>query len=110
MKNFNLSTFLGCCVISAGIIVAGWLISSRIPDSPTIPPSLTVTTSNMDDQYDDYLTKYDVQGYLGVAEENLDALLESGELDSVYTKIGTSYVFSKAALQEWVEGRISANG
>ena len=45
-KNFDLSLFLGCCVISVGIIVAGWLISKEMPDTTKVPSSLAITTTD----------------------------------------------------------------
>ena len=33
MKNFNLSQFLGCCVIGISIVIAGWLISKDLPNT-----------------------------------------------------------------------------
>ena len=45
-KNFDLSLFLGCCVISVGIIVAGWLISKEMPDTTKVPASLAITTTD----------------------------------------------------------------
>ena len=33
MKNFNLSQFLGCCVIGISIVIAGWLISKELPNT-----------------------------------------------------------------------------
>ena len=45
-KNFDLSTFLGCCVISIGIIIAGWLISRELPDTTHVPSSLAVTITD----------------------------------------------------------------
>lgn len=110
-KNFDLSTFLGCCVISVGIIVAGWLISKELPDTTHVPSSLAVTTTDSAyGQFGEYLSEYQVSGYLGITNEDVTALIESltktGELDSVSTMIGANRVFVKSKLDEWMENRV----
>ena len=44
MKNFNLSQFLGCCVIGISIVIAGWLISKELPNTTQVPSNLSVMT------------------------------------------------------------------
>ncbi len=106
MKNFNLSQFLGCCVISVGIVVAGWLISQELPDTTRVPSSLSVTTKTMDELYGNYLSEYEVAAYLSIAEEDVDALLRTGKLDGTYMVAGESLMFSREKLDEWVKQQI----
>lgn len=106
MKSFNLSQFLGCCVISVGIIVAGWFISEELPDTTQVPSSLSVVTKTMDELYGNYLSEYEVAAYLHITEEDVDKLLGSGELEGTYTVAGASYVFSREKLDEWVKKQI----
>ena len=106
MKNFNLSQFLGCCVISIGIIVAGWLISEELPNTTQVPSNLSVVTKTMDELYGNYLCKSQVAAYLNIADDDIDKLLNSGELDGTYTVAGDSYIFSREKLDEWVDKRI----
>lgn len=106
MKTFNLSQFLGCCVISIGIIVAGWLISNELPDTASVPASFSVTTRTADELYGNYLSKYEVAAYLNITDEDVEKLLNSGELDGTYTVAGANYVFSREKLDEWVSNRI----
>ena len=110
-KNFDFSTFLGCCVISVGIIVAGWLISKELPDTTHLPSSLAVTTTDSAyGQFGEYLSEYQVSAYFGITNEDVTALIESltktGELDSVSTMIGANRVFVKSKLDEWMENRV----
>ena len=88
MKNFNLSQFLGCCVISIGIIIAGWLISKELPNTTSVPASFSVTTQTRDEMFGNYLSKYEVTAYLNITDEDVDKLLNSGELDGTYTIAG----------------------
>lgn len=106
MKNFNLAQFLGCCVISFGIIVAGWLISKELPNTTQVPSSLSVITQTQDERYGSYLAKSQVAAYLKITDEDVDSLLNSGELDGTYTITGANYVFSREKLDEWVDRRI----
>ena len=106
MKNFNLSQFLGCCVISIAIIISGWLISKELPNTTQVPSNLSVTTKTMDERYGNYLSKYEVAAYLNITDEDVDTLLNSGELEGTYTVAGANYVFSRKKLDTWVTSRI----
>ena len=106
MKNFNLSQFLGCCVIGISIVIAGWLISKELPNTTQVPSNLSVMTQTQDEQYGNYLSKYEVAAYLGITDEDVDKLFASGELDGTYTVAGANYIFSREKLDEWVENRI----
>ena len=109
-KNFDMSLFLGCCVISIGIIIAGWLISKELPDTTRVPSNLAVTTTDVAyGQFGEYLSNHQVAAYLGITDEDVNALVESliktGELDSVSTEIGANRVFVKSRLDEWMDNR-----
>ena len=106
-KNFDMSLFLGCCVISVGIIIAGWLISKELPETTRVPASLAVTTTNVDyAQFGEYLSKNEVAAYLGITDEDVNVLIEAGEFDNTFTKLGANYVFVKSALDEWMANRM----
>ena len=109
-KNFDISLFLGCCVISIGIIVAGWLISRELPDTTHVPSNLAVTTTDSAyGQFGEYLSNHQVAAYLGITDEDVNALVETliktGELDNVSTEIGANRVFVKSKLDEWMDNR-----
>ena len=106
-KNFDISLFLGCCVISAGIVISGWLISKELPDTTHVPSSLAVTTTDSAyGQFGEYLSQYEVAAYLGITDEDVASLIKSGELDGVSTKLGANYVFVKSKVDEWMENRV----
>ena len=106
-KNFDISLFLGCCVISIGIIVAGFLISKELPDTTHVPSNLAVTSVNSaHGQFGEYFSEYQVAAYLGITNEDVTALMEAGELDGVSTKLGANYVFIKSKVDEWMENRV----
>lgn len=106
-KNFNLSLFLGCCVISIGIIIAGWFISKELPETTHVPSNLAVTTVNSEyGQFGEYLSEYQLAAYLGITNEDVTTLINSGELAGVSTKLGANYVFIKSKVDEWMENRV----
>jgi len=107
-KNFDLSLFLGCCVISVGIIVAGWLISKEMPDTTKVPSSLAITTTDSAyGEFGEYLSKYELAAYLGITDDDVTSLINSGELKDVSTKLGANYVFVKDAVDEWMAERLA---
>lgn len=106
-KNFDLSLFLGCCVIAIGIVLAGWLISKELPETTKVPANLAVTTTNVESGYEfgNYLSKHEVSAYLGITSEDVNTLIQSGQLDGISTQLGANLVFSKEGLDKWMEGR-----
>ena len=107
MKNFNLALFLGCCVIGICITISGVLISNKLPETPHFPANLSVTTASSQTEFEDFLSEYEVAVFLKISQEDLTKLIVSGELDPYCTKINDTYVFSKVALEGWMNDRIS---
>ncbi|NLB42132.1 MAG: helix-turn-helix domain-containing protein [Clostridiales bacterium] len=107
MKNFNLSVFLGCCVIGISIIISGILVSNNLPETTQVPSNLAVTTSSSVSEFADFLSQYEVSAFLKVSDEDVSDLIASDEFDKVGTKVGDSYIFSKVALEAWMNERIS---
>lgn len=103
MKNDGLLKFLGNCIIALAIIIASCIIAFHLPDTTTVPSTLNVSTQSGQIQFGDYLSRYDVAGYLGISSEEADKLIDSGAMDSAIYKIGETYIISKSALQKWVE-------
>lgn len=111
MKNFSLSTFLGLCVLGVcllvGLVFSGWIIAQELPDTTQIPDMLAIQPVDQQNQsYGDYLSLQQAASYLGVRETDIEDLMQSGELEGIYTKIDRYYIFSKAKLQQWVDKRI----
>lgn len=107
MKKFNLSFFLGCCIIGICIIISSLLISKSLPISTPFPADIAVTTSDDAAEFKDYLSEYEVAAFLSISSDDVSKLIESGEIDAYGTKIGDSYVFSKVALEGWMNDQIS---
>ncbi len=107
MKNFNLSLFLGCCVIGICIIISSILVSNNLPDTTHVPSNLAVTTSNSVSEFQDFLSEYEVAAFLRISSDDVSNLIASDEFDAFGTKIGDSYVFSKVALEGWMNDKIN---
>ncbi|MCL2773175.1 MAG: hypothetical protein FWD71_07470 [Oscillospiraceae bacterium] len=104
MKNFNFSLFLGCCVISIGIIIAGIIVGNHLP--PVISGNFSGSIADGTQQFDEYLTAYDVERFLKITDDDLNTLIQSGELKGTYTIIQGHNVFSRDKLSEWIKTRI----
>ena len=108
MKNNGLWIFLGCCVLASAIGYAGNEIAGQLPERADIPQSLYVTTNEQrkSQEFGDYLTIYEAAQYLGISQDDIEELIESGEWDPVAYTMGDSCIISKAAVQEWVETKL----
>jgi hypothetical protein len=104
MKNFNLSLFLGCCVVSAGVIVGSLIISANLPATPIIPSSMTLSDSMA--EFGEYLSDNEAAAFLRIGYEEFPEFVDSGALRGTFTTIEGYRVFSKDKLSEWVNARI----
>lgn len=113
MINNGVLNFWGCCVFSVAIIIAAFTIANKLPETPIIPSNLSISTQSStqstERQYGDYLSQWEVAVYLGITDDDVTTLLESGDFDSAVCKVGESYIFSKRALQEWVDSKIGTD-
>lgn len=105
-KNFNFALFFGCCVISIGIVIAGLLISTNMPDAALMPRNLSVTTSDGTTVFREYMSEYEAAGFLMLDADELMAFIQTGELNETFTVIQGQYVFSKEKLTQWINRRI----
>ena len=73
----------------------------------TINGSLNVSNSDYNNKIEsDVLLIYDAEIMLGYEPNTLRQDIQKGKLEGIpYTKVGTQYLFSKKALEEWVYNR-----
>jgi hypothetical protein len=105
MKSFNWSLFLGSCVIGIAIIIAGILISGNLPQTPVIPSSLSVSTSDVSTQPREFMPEYEAAGFLMIGINDFDAFVDSGQLDGTFAVIEGNRVFSKEKLTQWLDSQ-----
>lgn len=107
MKNSGLCNFLGCCVIAVAILASGIIIAHNLPDTTEVPNRFGVSVDGEKAAFGDFLSESEAAAYLGLTNEDITQLLESGELDSAVYKVGENYIISRQALQEWAESKIT---
>ncbi|HBF66354.1 MAG TPA: hypothetical protein DDW34_12245 [Clostridium sp.] len=107
MKNFIISLFLGCCVIGLCVIISGVIIAYKLPETESFPNDISVSTTDAEPEFKDFLSEYEVAAYLSVGNDEVTNLIQSGEITAFATKFGDSYVFSKVALEDWMNSRKS---
>ena len=107
MKNNILTTLLGSSIIGVSIIISGVIIANNLPDTTRVPAGFSVTATQAEMDGKDFLSEEEVAVYLGVTSDDVASLIKSGELDPFGTKIGSSYIFSKVALEGWMNTQIS---
>ena len=85
-RNFGFSLFLGCCVVALGIIIAGHTIARQIPDTlhGSLHGSFSGTLMDGSDSPREFMSKWEAARFLRMAYEQLDSLIDSGELDGTY--------------------------
>ena len=81
------------------------MIANKIAQIPEFPYNLNVSTHDDTHQFGDFLSIYDVSGYLGITYDEAENLINSGELDSTIYRNGEICIISKQALQEWVNSQ-----
>lgn len=59
--------------------------------------------TDIDNNYKDAMSIYDAAQYLGVSQEELEQLIITKKIDIPVTKINKNYVFSKNAINKWLE-------
>ena len=106
MKKINISVILGCCIISIGIILAGFIIANKLPETPFIPNNLSVTTTDGTTVSNEYLSEYEASAFARVNVDDFQRIIGTGDLDWTFTIIQGNRVFSKEKLSLWLEIRI----
>jgi hypothetical protein len=112
LKNFNLSLLLSCCVIGICIIIAGIIVANNLPETTHIPQGFSITNYDGNTPaptFGEYFTLFDAAKFLKIDMNDLDAMVNSGELDGTFTSFPTGYVFSKERLTQWMERRFPTN-
>ena len=108
MKNFNLSLFLGCCVIGICIIIAGVIVANNLPETTRVPHGFVITDGNTPTStFGEFMSAFEAALFLKIDNSDLDRLIQSGELDGTFTSFPNGYTFSKEKLIQWMERRFA---
>jgi len=110
---FNLALFLGYCVIGIAIVIAGILISNRVP--PDMQGHFTGHFSgnirNNNDEISlelpDFFGIATASSYLAIPSHSLFELIRySGEMQGTFTELGGTYIFSRERFLNWLESQM----
>ena len=83
-NSLNLALLLGLCAIAISILIVGALIARRIPQQ--ILGNFSGMLVNENVAVHEFMTdEWEVARFIGIWEEDLVALVESGELDGTFT-------------------------
>jgi hypothetical protein len=95
--------------LSFSLIIAASIIGKAIKTAPVsyFPNSLNVALQQQQQQHQNTEEKaYNLKTaseYLGIVEFQLKQIIEDENNDLPYKKIGETYIFSKNALDKWLE-------
>lgn len=105
-------------ILSASIVVAALILAFSIKEGTHyigdaignglsfigINSSAAVTAGAF--EFGEFMSENEATAFLGVASYDFYSFIEQGKLDGTFTKIESSYVFSKEKLTQWFENRI----
>ncbi|MCL2279214.1 MAG: hypothetical protein FWC20_07400 [Oscillospiraceae bacterium] len=83
-SKLNLALLFGLCVIAISILIVGFFIARRIPQ--TLHGNFSGMLMDGGVAVREFMTdEWEVASFIGIWEEDLIALIESGELDGTFT-------------------------
>lgn len=87
-------------IISIGIIVSGYFISSSLSTNInfTLPNNLHV----LDDSNEEFLSIFQASAYLSLEHSLFEQLIDSGEFASTYIVLNGQYIFSRSRLDNYL--------
>ncbi len=109
--------FYGMIFLGIALIVSSFILSNAIRQGNQLYGNLTgnlsgsftstsadvIYTGNKNYTNNDILITYDAGILLGYQRDDFIRAIISGELEGIpYTKLGSEYIFSRKALEEWV--------
>lgn len=98
-----ISIVIGTSSISKGIENKGRFIADGISNG-LYDISNTINQNNINKQEEkNNLNLYDAAEYLGISQDVLMQIMNKEETKIPYIKFGNDYIFSKSALDKWVE-------
>lgn len=114
--NENLALVISAVSLSKGITRAADTISYAISNYSSIinnrttntpQPTVTSPTSNPDSPNSNTMNLFETANYLKVPENELIQLIDSKSIDLPCTRINNNYIFTKSAVDKWLETKHS---
>lgn len=108
MVKENVTRLLSSFIISIGIIIAGYFISSALSTNtipnPTFPNSINV----IDDSNEEFISIFQAASYLKLDYNLFKQLVDSGEFASTYIVLNDQYIFSRSRLDNYLYNLIDS--
>lgn len=100
MVRESIVRILSSVIISIGIIVSGYFISSSLSTNInfTLPNNLHV----LDDSNEEFLSIFQASAYLSLEHSLFEQLIDSGEFASTYIVLNGQYIFSRSRLDNYL--------
>lgn len=106
MRHDNLIRLLCSCIISAGMVVSSYFISTSLV-LPSMPSSIQIEGNLDTDNNKEFLSIYQASSFLSMDVDSLQRLIDSGELSSTYVILNGEYLFSRSLLSDYLNQQIS---
>lgn len=108
MTKENVVRLLSSAIISIGIIIAGYFISSALStntiSNPTFPNSINV----IDENNEEFISIFQAASYLKLEYSLFEQLVDSGEFASTYIVLNGQYIFSRSRLDNYLYNLIDS--
>lgn len=109
MDKENIIRLLSSLIISIGIIIAGYFISSALSTNTnlTFPNSIHVIDDS-NDSNEEFLSIFQAASYLKLDYNLFEQLVDSGEFGSTYIILNGEYIFSRSRLDNYLYNLIDS--
>ena len=102
------SIIISANIIANGMKTNGDYVSTGLSNMSQGLNSIARTTYNINDQTSVAMKRHTYNlntaaGYLGITEGQLKSITDNKDSNIPHVKIGTEYIFSKSALDKWLE-------
>ena len=86
-QNVSAALFRGCCVIALSIVIAAFVIARQIPHSlhGNLHGIFSGTLMDGGGSFRDFMSEWEAANFLMMSPEQLERIIESGELRGTYT-------------------------
>ena len=103
-QSFNTALFLGCCIMALSILISSIVIANNLPNSlhGNLHGNLTGTFIDGGDSFREFMSEWEAARFLGLWHEDLESIIESGELSGTYTIFQVERNIMVAYSGEWI--------
>jgi len=106
-RKISATILLGCIIIALVVAFTGLAVSRKIETETNAVIAAYDAGAARINANSEYLSAAETAAYLKVTAQELQNMIESGDLAGTYKYYGDDPVFSRAALAEWFEARLT---